>query len=78
MIQADAEGHGNQSETSSCCVVGSGFPRGSHTQPHTQPLNNNAPTSSQVPGIGPAAAKALASGDDPNEKITNTFQLIGK
>ena len=32
----------------------------------------------QVPGVGPAAAKALASGDDPNEKITNTFQLIGK
>ena len=32
----------------------------------------------EVPGIGPAAAKALASGDDPAEKITNTFQLIGK
>jgi hypothetical protein len=26
----------------------------------------------QVPGIGPAAAAALAAGDDPNEKITNT------
>lgn len=32
----------------------------------------------QVPGIGPAAAKNLASGDDPNERITNTFQLIGE
>lgn len=31
-----------------------------------------------MPGIGPKAAEALASGDDPNEKITNTFQLIGK
>lgn len=31
----------------------------------------------QVPGIGPAAVKSLGGGDDPNEKITNTFQLIG-
>ena len=32
----------------------------------------------EVPGIGPAAQKVLASGDDDSEKITNTFQLIGK
>lgn len=32
----------------------------------------------EVPGIGPKAAEALASGDDPNEKITNTYQLLGK
>jgi len=32
----------------------------------------------QVPGIGPSAAANLASGDDPHERITNTFQLIGK
>ena len=30
-----------------------------------------------VPGIGPAAAKKLASGDG-DEKITNTYQLFGK
>ena len=30
-----------------------------------------------VPGIGPAAAKKLASGDG-EEKITNTYQLFGK
>jgi hypothetical protein len=35
-------------------------------------------TNQQVPGIGPKAAESLASGDDPSEKITNTFQLIGK
>lgn len=32
----------------------------------------------EVPGIGKAAVSALSSGDDPNEKITNTYQLIGK
>ena len=32
----------------------------------------------EVPGIGPAAARALAAGDDESERVTNTFQLIGK
>ena len=32
---------------------------------------------SEVPGIGPAAIKKLAEGED-DDKITNTFQLIGK
>lgn len=32
----------------------------------------------EVPGIGPAAAKRLAAGDEESERITNTFQLIGK
>jgi len=31
-----------------------------------------------IPGIGPAAAKKLAKGDSHDEMITNTFQLIGK
>jgi len=31
----------------------------------------------EVPGIGPAAAKKLASGEG-DEKVTNTYQLIGK
>ena len=31
----------------------------------------------EIPGIGPAAAKCLAEGDD-DDKITNSFQLIGK
>mmetsp|Transcript_15322 Transcript_15322/g.26174 ORF Transcript_15322/g.26174 Transcript_15322/m.26174 type:complete len:112 (+) Transcript_15322:334-669(+) len=31
----------------------------------------------EVPGIGPAAAKKLACGEG-DEKITNTYQLIGK
>ncbi len=30
-----------------------------------------------VPGIGPAAAKRLASGEG-DDKVTNTYQLIGK
>ena len=30
-----------------------------------------------VPGIGPAAAKKLAMGEG-DEKVTNTYQLIGK
>ena len=30
-----------------------------------------------VPGIGPAAGKKLATGDG-DEKVTNTYQLIGK
>jgi len=30
-----------------------------------------------VPGIGPAAAKKLAAGEG-DEKVTNTYQLIGK
>jgi hypothetical protein len=32
----------------------------------------------EVPGIGPAAARNLGEGDDPEDRITNTFQLIGK
>mmetsp|Transcript_17294 Transcript_17294/g.24428 ORF Transcript_17294/g.24428 Transcript_17294/m.24428 type:complete len:132 (+) Transcript_17294:125-520(+) len=32
----------------------------------------------EVPGIGPAAAKKLAQSENEDEKITNTFQLIGK
>ncbi|EQC39404.1 hypothetical protein SDRG_03606 [Saprolegnia diclina VS20] len=32
----------------------------------------------EVPGIGPAAAKKLAGGDDVADQVTNTFQLIGK
>mmetsp|Transcript_42128 Transcript_42128/g.61793 ORF Transcript_42128/g.61793 Transcript_42128/m.61793 type:complete len:136 (+) Transcript_42128:109-516(+) len=32
----------------------------------------------EVPGIGPAAAKKLAAGDDESEMVTNTFQLFGK
>uniref|UniRef100_A0A7S2R0A3 Uncharacterized protein n=1 Tax=Eucampia antarctica TaxID=49252 RepID=A0A7S2R0A3_9STRA len=32
----------------------------------------------EVPGIGPAAKRALAGGDDESDRITNTFQLIGK
>ncbi len=31
----------------------------------------------EVPGIGNAAVGKLAEGDE-NEKVTNTFQLIGK
>jgi len=31
-----------------------------------------------IPGIGPAAAKKLAEGEDENDQITNTFQFIGK
>jgi hypothetical protein len=31
----------------------------------------------EVPGIGPAAAKALATGE-ADDKITNSFQLVGK
>merc|ERR1712029_1218949 len=31
----------------------------------------------EVPGIGPAAAKKLSAGDG-DEQITNTYQLIGK
>lgn len=30
-----------------------------------------------VPGIGPAAAKKLATGEG-DEKVTNTYQLVGK
>ena len=32
----------------------------------------------EVPGIGPAAVKKLAMGDLDDDKVTNTFQLIGK
>lgn len=32
----------------------------------------------EVPGIGPAAVKKLAEGDLDGDKVTNTFQLIGK
>lgn len=35
-------------------------------------------TITEVPGIGPAAAKKLANGETPDECITNTYQLIGK
>lgn len=31
----------------------------------------------EVPGVGPAAAKKLADGEG-DEKVTNTYQLIGK
>lgn len=31
----------------------------------------------EVPGIGPAAAAKLATGD-PDDRITTTYQLIGK
>ncbi|GMH53566.1 hypothetical protein TrLO_g206 [Triparma laevis f. longispina] len=31
----------------------------------------------EVPGIGPAAAKSLAAGE-ADDKITNSFQLVGK
>lgn len=33
---------------------------------------------SEIPGIGPAAIKKLNVADDDDERITNTFQLIGK
>lgn len=49
------------------------YPHDSRTHMHTRTNKTQ-----QVPGIGPKAAEALASGDDPNERITNTFQLIGK
>jgi len=32
----------------------------------------------EVPGIGPAAIKALANDRDPLTRITNTHQLIGQ
>ena len=32
----------------------------------------------EVPGIGPAAMKALRSGSDTDDHITNTYQLFGK
>ncbi|KAG7342859.1 hypothetical protein IV203_018089 [Nitzschia inconspicua] len=32
----------------------------------------------EVPGIGPAAIKALAKSDNPDDRITNTYQLFGK
>jgi hypothetical protein len=32
----------------------------------------------EVPGIGPAAIKALAKDPDPMARITNTHQLIGQ
>lgn len=32
---------------------------------------------SEIPGIGPKAIEALAEHEDPNEQITNTWQLIG-
>ena len=32
----------------------------------------------EVPGIGPAAKAALARHEDETERITNTYQLIGK
>jgi predicted flap endonuclease-1-like 5' DNA nuclease len=31
----------------------------------------------EIPGIGPKTAEKLAEGDDA-EKVTNTYQLIGK
>lgn len=33
---------------------------------------------SEVPGIGPAAIKKLAEAENDDDKITNTFQLIGR
>lgn len=32
----------------------------------------------EVPGIGPAAVKKLSQSDIDGDRITNTFQLIGK
>jgi hypothetical protein len=32
----------------------------------------------EVPGIGPAAVKALAKSDNEDDRITNTYQLIGR
>ena len=32
----------------------------------------------EVPGIGPAAVKKLAEGDLDGDRVTNTFQLVGK
>ncbi|GMI55588.1 hypothetical protein ScalyP_jg359, partial [Parmales sp. scaly parma] len=32
----------------------------------------------EVPGVGKAAVTKLATGDDDDERITNTFQLVGK
>jgi|EP00550_Attheya_septentrionalis_P001741 hypothetical protein len=32
----------------------------------------------EVPGIGPKAAEKLAASDDTDDRITNTYQLIGK
>jgi hypothetical protein len=39
------------------------------------PINGDLMT---VPGIGPRAVARLASGEDPGDKVTNTFQLCGK
>ena len=33
---------------------------------------------SKVPGIGEKASEKLAEGDDDNDKVTTTYQLIGK
>ena len=32
----------------------------------------------EVPGIGDAAARHLASGSDVNDQVFNTYQLVGK
>eukprot|EP00563_Minutocellus_polymorphus_P005245 CAMPEP_0181041306 /NCGR_PEP_ID=MMETSP1070-20121207/11527_1 /TAXON_ID=265543 /ORGANISM="Minutocellus polymorphus, Strain NH13" /LENGTH=111 /DNA_ID=CAMNT_0023119405 /DNA_START=191 /DNA_END=526 /DNA_ORIENTATION=- len=32
----------------------------------------------EVPGLGPAAIKKMSSSSDDDEKVTNTFQLVGK
>jgi len=32
----------------------------------------------EVPGIGPAAVKKLYQTDNEDDRVTNTFQLIGK
>ena len=32
----------------------------------------------EVPGIGPAAVKALRAGNDVDDHVTNTYQLFGK
>ena len=45
-------------------------------QSRALPLANEDIT--EVPGIGPAAAKKLADAEDDDEKITNTWQLMGK
>jgi hypothetical protein len=32
----------------------------------------------EVPGIGPAAKKKLMEAENEDDRITNTFQLLGK
>jgi hypothetical protein len=55
-------------------------PRKSKVSEDTSEKWNSSPITgdiTEVPGIGPSAAKKLASEDDPNDQITNTYQLFG-